>query len=216
MTSTTTENRSNHGSGRSSGTNRNQIKSRERVRDLAEVYTHQREVVAMLGFIPDMFETIDSTFLEPACGNGNFLVEILRRKLTLVGEYLHGEAEGWFEIGALRAAMSIYAIDISEENIAEAHERMTEIVAEEFERRNLTPTSGFTTALAAVLGVNIICGDSLNACAEISFLEWKAVSGGHFTRTPFWLEEPEHDLFYVPPEPLAPIHYAELGRGQRR
>ena len=61
-----------------------QIKSRERVRDLAEVYTHEREVNAMLDLVPDMFPSAtdpgntDRTFLEPACGHGNFLVAILR------------------------------------------------------------------------------------------------------------------------------------------
>ena len=61
-----------------------QVRSRERVRDLAEVFTHQREVDAMLDLMPDAFHNIDVKFLEPACGSGNFLVEILRRKLRLV------------------------------------------------------------------------------------------------------------------------------------
>ena len=65
----------------------NQIKTRNRVRDLAEVYTHEREVNAMLDLVPDTLpsaeqpENHDRTFLEPACGHGNFLMEILRRKL---------------------------------------------------------------------------------------------------------------------------------------
>jgi hypothetical protein len=73
-----------------------QIRSRSRVRDLAEVYTHDREVHAMLDLVPDMFPTeedpgnTDRTFLEPACGHGNFLVEILRRKLTYVTTSRYG------------------------------------------------------------------------------------------------------------------------------
>ena len=69
---------------------RKQIKTRDRVRDLAEVYTHEREVHAMLDLMPDMFPTSDEpgnhdkTFLEPACGSGNFLEEILRRKVATV------------------------------------------------------------------------------------------------------------------------------------
>lgn len=58
-----------------------QIKSRKRVKDFAEVYTNEREVKAMCDLIPtEIWDNIESTFLEPACGNGNFLVEILARK----------------------------------------------------------------------------------------------------------------------------------------
>lgn len=71
-------------------TRRGQIKTRERVRDLAEVYTHKREVDAMLDLIPDIFPSehspsnTDRKFLEPACGSGNFLEDILHRKLSYV------------------------------------------------------------------------------------------------------------------------------------
>ena len=61
-----------------------QTKSKERVRDLAEVYTNQREINAMLDLTKNLSENIDSRYLEPACGNGNFLVEILKRKLQTV------------------------------------------------------------------------------------------------------------------------------------
>lgn len=211
MTSTTTDERQRADEGRSGRMGRAQIKSRDRVRDLAEVYTHQREVDTMLDFVPEMFESIDSTFLEPACGNGNFLVEILGRKLASIDEERDGGSENWFDVAVLRAEASIYAIDISDENVAEARERMTEVVASEFERRRRTPTPAFGAALASILGSNVICGDALNRASEISFFEWKVVNGESFTRTPFSLEEPEFDLFYVPPQPLAPIHYADLG-----
>ncbi|WP_420451961.1 type III restriction endonuclease subunit M [Ilumatobacter sp.] len=216
MTSTTTDERQQADERRSRRMGREQIKSRDRVRDLAEVYTHEREVDAMLAFVPDMFESIESTFLEPACGNGNFLVEILGRKLASIDEQRHGASENLFDVAVLRAAASIYAIDISDENVAEAHERMTEVVASEFERRRRTPTPAFGSALASILGANVICGDALNGASEISFFEWKVVDGESFTRTPFSLEEPEFDLFFVPPEPLAPIHYTDLGRDDTR
>lgn len=60
------------------------MRSRERVRGLAEVFTHEREVDAILDLMPDAFGALDMKFLEPACGDGNFLTEILRRKLRLV------------------------------------------------------------------------------------------------------------------------------------
>ena len=99
-----------------------QIKHRDRVRDLAEVYTHQREVTAMLDLVPDMFpseddpDNLDKTFLEPAAGHGNFLVEILRRKLALVTAVGAAAARG-YEHRILRCLASIYGIDIDAENV---------------------------------------------------------------------------------------------------
>src|ERR1019366_141484 len=60
-----------------------QVRSRDRGRDLAEVFTHQREVDAILDLFPDAFTALDVKFLEPSCGSGNFLAEVLRRKLRL-------------------------------------------------------------------------------------------------------------------------------------
>ena len=62
----------------------NQTKSKKRVRDHGEVFTAEREVKAMCDLVKDETERIDSRFLEPACGNGNFLAEILTRKLATV------------------------------------------------------------------------------------------------------------------------------------
>ena len=93
-----------------------QIKNRNRVRDLAEVYTHHREVTAMLDLVPDMFpseeapDNLDKTFLEPAAGHGNFLVEILRRKLAAVAPARYRGEE--YEHRILRCLASIYGIDI--------------------------------------------------------------------------------------------------------
>lgn len=61
-----------------------QVKSKERVADRGEVFTAEREVKAMCDLVKDETERIDSRFLEPACGDGNFLAEILRRKLEVV------------------------------------------------------------------------------------------------------------------------------------
>ena len=190
---------------------RSQVRSRERVIDLAEVFTHQREVKAMLNFVPDMFQSIDSTFLEPACGSGNFLVEILSRKLAAIDKASHGGSENWFEVAILRAVASIYAVDICNDNVAEAQGRLSEIVASEFDRRGLTPTSGFAPALDAILQANVICGDTLTGATDLVFYEWRVVDREFFSRTPFPLEQREYDLFDLPPEPLAPVHYSKLG-----
>src|SRR4051794_35853101 len=108
---------------------RAQIRSKDRVRDLAEVYTHDREVNAMLDLVSAAFPTstnpgnTDSTFLEPACGHGNFLVEILRRKLQFVTPRRYGRGER-FEYRALRCLASIYGIDVSEDNVLESRARL--------------------------------------------------------------------------------------------
>src|SRR5680860_983634 len=95
-----------------------QTKTRQRVRDLAEVYTHEREVTAMLDLVPDMFPSLERprdigrTFLEPACGAGNFLVAILDRKLAFVkfgGLY---RSVATFETAVLKSLSTIYGIDI--------------------------------------------------------------------------------------------------------
>lgn len=65
-----------------------QVKSKQRVADHGEVFTNPREVNAMLDMVKQETERIDSRFLEPACGNGNFLAEVLRRKLAVVAGHV--------------------------------------------------------------------------------------------------------------------------------
>jgi len=189
---------------------RNQIKSRDRVRDLAEVYTHQREVDAMLSLISDMFVKVDSTFLEPACGDGNFLVEILGRKLRLITEKTHGGTPRWYEFAVLRATASIYAVDISEENVLEARERMRDVIRKDFADMGYDPSPDFHGALTVILNANVIHGDALNDARMLQLIEWTAGADETFTRTLTYLEESDHDLFYVAPEALGPIHYSEM------
>lgn len=118
-----------------------QIKSRKRVQDFGEVYTNPREVNAMCDLIPeDVWDNIDSTFLEPACGNGNFLVEIVRRKLNRCRTPQE----------ALRAVSSVYGIDILPDNVDESRERVKALVSDMFPGVDLS-----------VVDRNIICGDSL-------------------------------------------------------
>lgn len=100
------------------------IKSKERVRDLAEVFTSEREVKSMLDLVCYLSENTENTFLEPACGNGNFLIEILRRRLNTV--YIKNKNKQNnqvdIEFSIIRSIASIYGIDISEENVIEARE----------------------------------------------------------------------------------------------
>ncbi len=121
-----------------------QIKSKKRVDKFGEVYTNSREVKAMCDLIPqEQWNNIDTTFLEPACGNGAFLSEIFERKLKLCNTYKD----------ALRALKSITAIDIQADNVEESKERLLNMYKEKF-------SDGVDEA-KEILNEKIICGDSL-------------------------------------------------------
>ena len=88
-----------------------QIKSKERIRNHGEVFTAEREVKAMCDLVKDETNRIDSRFLEPACGDGNFLAEILTRKLAIVRKK-YAKSHLDYEKNAVLAASSIYVVDI--------------------------------------------------------------------------------------------------------
>lgn len=126
-----------------------QIKSKARVREHAEVFTAEREVKAMCDLIPsEVWENIESTFLEPACGTGNFIVEILERKY----QRCQNEKDG------LKALVSVVGVDIQEDNCHECRTRLLKQFMERF------PNASELTILLAsgILANNIICGDFLN------------------------------------------------------
>lgn len=201
---------------------RGQIKSRERVRDLAEVYTHEREISAMLDLVPDMFPSADDpgntdrAFLEPACGSGNFLVEILARKLAYVTPCRFGRGEP-FEHRVLRCLASIYGIDICEENVANARERMSNLIYAHIELHlgDDTPTPGFASAVETILATNIIRADTLADAAEIELIEYASATDGAFIRNwshPLDPAADEQTLFSLtePRRDAVPVHYSEL------
>ena len=156
------------------------VKSAERVRDLAEVFTPAETVDAMLDLLPsEVWEVHPSaTFLEPACGDGNFLVALLRRKLDRVAA-MHrsmnlpaGDSDDAILFHALEALASIYAVDISEENIVggvPGHEvgaraRLLEVFAawvEEVCNRRLTKKSSELRAASWIVQHNVIVGNML-------------------------------------------------------
>ena len=200
---------------------RGQIRSRARVRELAEVYTHEREVNAMLDLVPDMFPSAhdpgntDRTFLEPACGSGNFLVQILARKLAYVTPRRYGCGEG-FEHRVLRCLASIYGIDICEENVTKARERMTELIDAHLGRYvRDPPTPGFMSAVTTILATNIIRADTLVDAAEIGLVEYAPGADGMFVREwsyPLHPAADEPTLFSLadPRRDAMPVHYLEL------
>lgn len=108
-----------------------QVKSRQRVQDHGEVFTNAREVNAMLDMVKHETERIDSRFLEPACGDGNFLVEVLRRKLAVVSaRYRRSLAE--YEKYAFIAVGSIYGVELLRDNAIACRDRLYRIVETDY------------------------------------------------------------------------------------
>ena len=191
-----------------------QIKSRKRVRDLAEVFTNKREIDAMLELIQPAFSFLDSKFLEPAAGNGNFLVEIFQRKLALISKEACATQEH-YEHRLLRALASIYGIDISEENVSEARTRLANSLVKFFQTNvpAVRPTQGFLHAAAIILGSNIVLGDSLNRSVDIELCEWVPTSGARFQRrwSPALVAPKDRDLFWAETvQDKEPVHFSQL------
>src|SRR5580765_3055328 len=133
------------------------IKSKQRVADHGEVFTPAWMVEAMLDLVKRETERIDSRVLEPACGSGNFLVPVLRRKLAAV-ELKFGKSDFEKRHYALFGLMCIYGIELLNDNVAECHENMLKILADYI---GLEEQGDLYRAAAYVLSQNIVHGDAL-------------------------------------------------------
>jgi len=163
----------------------NLVKSKQRVADHGEVFTPPWLVEAMLDLVKSETERIDSRFLEPACGSGNFLVRILQRKLAAV-EHKYGNSDFEKRHYALLALMCLYGIELLPDNIAECRANLLEIFADYL---NLAEDDDFYRAAAHVLTVNLVHGDALTmrdaAGNPIVFAEWGYLGKGKFQRRDF-------------------------------
>lgn len=154
----------------------NQIKSKHRVADHGEVFTHEREVNGMLDLVKNETERIDSRFLEPACGTGNFLVEVLNRKLfVLKQKYKKNQPE--YEKYSVIVISSLYGIDLLQDNVEECRNRLIEIFTKEYQTIFKTNINNkFVEVLRFILNKNIVCGDALtmkdNKGKPLIFSEW--------------------------------------------
>ena len=166
----------------------NLFKSKERVADHGEVFTPAWMVEAMLDLVKDETERIDSRFLEPACGSGNFLVQVLRRKLAAV-ELKFGKSDFEKRHYALLALMCIYGIELLADNISECHANLLKIMAEYL---NLNESDDLYRAAYYVLSQNLVHGNALTMRTHdsqpITFAEWGYLSKGKFQRRDFRFE----------------------------
>jgi hypothetical protein len=161
------------------------IKSKQRVTDHGEVFTPEWLVEAMLDLVKEETERLDSRFLEPACGSGNFLAKILKRKLATV-EIKYSKSQFNRNHYALLSLMCIYGIELLEDNIVECKANLLEIFAD-----YLNTSSGDVLYACAdfVLGQNIVHGDALTmrntSGMPIVFAEWGYLGKGKFQRRDF-------------------------------
>jgi len=159
-----------------------QVKSKQRVADHGEVFTAEREVNAMLDLVKQETERIDSRFLEPACGNGNFLSEILRRKLAIV-ENSYAKNQPEYERYAVLAVSSIYGIDILPDNVNECCERLYDIFNEIYTTFYANQCKEeCRRSIKYLLKKNILWGDALDLktpddeAKPIVFSEWSLIN----------------------------------------
>lgn len=163
--------------------------SRQRIIDHGEVFTPPELVNHMLDLVAHECERIDSRFLEPACGDGNFLAEVLRRKLLTVDRKHARNCDKW-ERDAVLAVCSLYGIDLLADNIAACCVRLLEVVRDAHAARFKTPLSeAAARAVAFILSKNIVQGDALTLCTSaglpIVFPEWSPLNGSMLKRRDF-------------------------------
>jgi hypothetical protein len=207
------------------------VKSKQRVADHGEVFTPSWMVEDMLDLVKSESERIDSRFLEPACGSGNFLRAVLTRKLRAVDtRYKKSEFERRHY--ALLALTSIYGIELLADNVEECRKNLLDIFIEFL---GATDTKVFADAAANILRANIIHGDALSlettSGDPIEFPEWGYLGRGKFQRRDFRFDaltqrasfegtsfegtlfemREEHELF-IPTKTYAPMTVEEIAQ----
>ena len=167
-------------------------KKNERITNFGEVFTNKNEVTSMLDMVKHETVRIDGRFLEPACGNGNFLLEILKRKILTV-EYRYKKSQTEFEKYSILAISSIYGIDLLKDNIAKCKERLFELINTKYTSLyKKTVNIEIQNVFKFILDKNLLVGDCLSMLQmnnkPIVFSEWSFVRGNLFKRREFIFE----------------------------
>ncbi len=181
------------------------IKSRSRVRDRGEVFTQPREVNNILA-LTQATSNRYWRFLEPACGNGNFLEAILRQRL----DHLRQDKIEWHhknrEFSVLKVLSTIYGVDIAEDNITECRKRLTGLIFEYLPKKS---SKGFLLAMDEILRTNFIVGDMLNGKEFVFFVEYSTPVKGRFKRRVYALTDMENGIDRVIVE-MPPVRFEEM------
>lgn len=209
-----------------------QVKSKQRVADHGEVFTNEREVKAMCDLVKDETESISSRFLEPACGNGNFLAEVLNRKLSTVAIKYQTTYHDEWQYQTLWAVSSLYGIDILEDNAQECRARLLNLVEAHYNTHIATKrrNPAFLHTIGYVLKCNIVWGDALSFKNPVTqkliiLPEWSFIGNLLVHRRDYQFDflvtgSHQYTLFDEKNEPVnidkeiksyKPIHYLKLG-----
>jgi hypothetical protein len=209
-----------------------QVKTKRRATDYGEVYTAPREVNAMLDLVKQETERIESRFLEPACGNGNFLIEVLTRKLAKIAAR-YGKSRLEYERYSVSAIASLYGIDILEDNVHECRGRLYNYFKTQYiDLFGFFQNDGLPAAIKYILVRNILWGDALTLQTvddnprPIVFSEWSLLMGGMVKRRDFsyfellyqsennsmpLFSDTGEDVFIPEPEKeFSPVHYLKI------
>jgi len=213
------------------------IKSKQRIVDYGEVLTGRREVNAMLDLVKQETERIESRFLEPACGDGNFLSAILERKLAVV-EKRYSKSQIEYERNAILAVSSVYGIDILQDNVEICRERLFRIFDRLYTDLFENSTSDECRKAARfILARNIVWGDALSLQTVdenpgyIVFSEWSPVNGSMLKRrdytfhgllahermkdSPLFSDLGEDVFILTPEKEYPPVHLLEIANVQQ-
>ena len=158
-----------------------QIKDKSRVSNFGEVLTSKREVLDMLNLVNTETSRLDSRFLEPACGDGNFLTEVLNFKLDILKKnYSKNQYE--FEKFSIQIFTSIYGIDILEDNIISARERLFNQYFDLYNKKfKSNINQKLLDCIKYILKLNLVHADALSLKNVkndkfIIFSEWSLVN----------------------------------------
>ena len=176
-----------------------QIKSKQRVAEHGEVFTAEREVNAMLDLVKPECLRPDSRFLEPACGDGNFLSAILERKLKEIRRKYKSSVRD-YEYYSVIAVGSLYGVDIMQDNIEICRQRLFKIWDKQYKSVCKSDCSEeMRDAIRFIIARNIVCGNALTLMrvddkgndtdVPIVFSEWSPVMKPMIQRQDFTFEE---------------------------
>lgn len=193
----------------SSSAKQKQVKSRSRVRDRGEVFTAEREVNNILA-LTQATSNRYWRFLEPACGNGNFLEAILRQRL----EHLKQDRVEWHtknrEFSVLKVLSTIYGVDIAEDNISECKKRLRGVIFDYLPKKS---SKEFLLAMDSIMDTNLIVGDMLNGKDKIFFTEYSTPAKGLFKRRIYALTDMEAGIDKIIKE-YPTVSYKEMRNGE--
>ncbi len=190
-----------------------QVKSKQRVADHGEVFTAEREVRAMLDLVANEVIRIEARFLEPACGDGNFLVEILDRKLsTIKGQSI--DIRGEYERITFLAISTLYGIDLLYDNVQECRERLFQVFDNQYTKSCYSQSSGpYRNVIRYVIENNIILGDTLQT-QTIFLSEWILGKGDMVERKECSLASLMDSLTSLDNKEYPTVHLLDLGRSK--